>query len=263
VVLGIDQQLWNRVEKWVETWPKEWSPQGYEKISKDLKVANGFLPFDHGVFALMMDRQAMREQGRPIPERLLDLVRTEFTRRLILEDPRTSTPGLSFLLYTREVLQDAAWTFWEELRSQWLTISPSWDQAYALFMKKEAPLVWSYTTSQAYHAEHGDKEGRYQAILFAEGQPIQIEGAALVKSVDRTEAELRRSRQFLEFLLTPEIQKIIATKNWMLPVVSGVDLPASFKKLPKPKKLYRLQWPASRIDADLKQWSKIVERTGN
>src|SRR5206468_2130798 len=116
--------------------------------------------------------------------RLTELSAPAWKRKLILEDPRTSTPGLDFVLYARAALGERAREFWRGLRGQWLTLAPGWDAAYGLFLKEEAPLVWSYTTSQAYHEEHGDAAGenrRYSAILFEEGQPIQVEGAALVK----------------------------------------------------------------------------------
>ena len=40
---------------------------------------------------------------------------------------------------------------WRKLKPRILTVSKSWDEAYGLFLKGEAPLVLSYTTSPAYH----------------------------------------------------------------------------------------------------------------
>jgi thiamine transport system substrate-binding protein len=239
VVVGLDQHLWARARGLTEPW-RDWSPIGYADLPVEVRVEPGFLPFDYGAFALMADGQGLAKAGVPAPASPRDLTKPQYRRRFLLEDPRTSTPGLAFLLYTQELLKDGAPAYWKSLLGQWLTLAPGWDQAYGLFLKGEAPLVWSYVTSQAYHAEHGDASGRYLAVLFDEGQPIQIEGAALVKGALGKPAELARARSFLEFLLDAEVQTRIPRKNWMMPVVPGTKLPESFQKLPRPKRLVRI-----------------------
>ncbi len=262
VVLGLDQHLWDRAKSYIEPWG-EWRPKGYSGILPELKAIpakEGFLPFDYGIFAMMADREALQELKLSVPEKLGDLLKGEWKRNIILEDPRTSTPGLAFLLYTQEVFGKNVWDFWTALRTQWLTLAPGWDGAYGLFLKKEAPLVWSYTTSQAYHAEHGDKVGRYQAILFQEGQPIQIEGAALVKGNLSDPAARARAQAFLEFLISTEVQGLLSKTNWMLPSVRGVALPASFKALPQPKKLFQIRTRAEQVKQVLRDWDRAVSQ---
>jgi len=203
---------------------------------------------------------------------------------VVLEDPRTSTPGLAFLLYADAVGGNG---FWGKFRTQWLTLAPGWDGAYALFLKKQAPLVWSYTTSQAYHEEQeleelktqpahapardgvreagkeAPKSSRYRALVFKEGNPVQVEGAALVKGAFEGDSEpLRKiARDFLEFLLTPEVQSQIPLKNWMLPVIPGTKLPESFGRVPKPLKIVRTPTDAERIEKELLQWKKAISET--
>jgi thiamine transport system substrate-binding protein len=200
----------------------------------------------------MLDKSALEK--RTLPQKLSDLLRPEWRRALILEDPRTSTPGLAFVTYVQKILgEKASDEYWKSLRSQWLTLAPGWDGAYGLFLKKEAPLVWSYVTSQAYHEEHGDHAGtdrRYQALIFDEGQPVQIEGAALVKGALHPCA-----KPFLEFLLTPDAQQSLMRKNWMMPVVKSTKLPESFKNLPQPK---RLLWISADPSSALSRWSKAI-----
>lgn len=258
VVLGIDQHLWPRARNWLESW-KDWKPKGYDGLPADLKVGEGFLPFDYGVFAFMMDTRRLQALKAKPPKSLKALLSPTFKRNIILQDPRTSTPGMAFLLYTSEVLGDEAWSFWERMRGQWLTLAPGWDSAYGLFLKGEAPLVWSYTTSQAYHREKGDVKGRYQALLFDEGHPVQIEGAALVKGSLRTAEERKRAREFLEFLLSSEVQDAIPKRNWMLPVVKSARLPESFKNLPEPEKLHRIESSEKETARRLQRWSQVVE----
>jgi thiamine transport system substrate-binding protein len=263
LVVGLDQSIWKRAKPFIEGWDG-WKPKGLDRVESPLRVEEGFLPFDYGVFAFMADKQALEARKVPAPRSLKDLLAPAFKRSLLLEDPRTSTPGLAFLIYTNVALggrkgeERKPWDFWRDLRSQWLTLSPGWDQAYGLFLKGEAPLVWSYVTSQAYHVEHGEPS-RYAALLFDEGNPVQIEGAAIVKGALQSDRERKLARGFLEFLLTPEVQSRIPLTNWMYPVVKATKLPPSFEKLPKPRITYSMQVDEGYSSAILKSWARVIQ----
>lgn len=262
IVLGLDQQIWDRARPWTDPWSK-WEPIGYSKLAHEFQIEKGFLPFDYSVFAFMADRQALHEAGLSVPRSLRDLLKPEWKRNFIFEDPRTSTPGLAFVLYSKIIFSDSPSfdEFWKSLKGRWLTISPGWDQAYGLFLKKEAPLVWSYTTSQAYHEEHGDSphSRKYEAVLFEEGQPLQIEGAALVKGVSASPEKLQLAQNFLEFLISPEVQRQVPLKNWMLPVVKKTSLPESFAHLPHPKKVISIQKKSNESQEILSRWRAIIQ----
>lgn len=276
VVIGLDQNLWKDASRLVEPWAPEgapglgkasWRPAAASKflphVAKSDYESVSFLPYDYGIFALMVDTKALAKAKLEAPKSLRDLHKPEWRKKLILEDPRTSTPGLGFLLFTREALGDGFADYWKALKGQWLTLAPGWDAAYGLFLKGEAPLVWSYTTSQAYHEENGDREKRYRAALFDEGQPVQIEGAAIVKGVGKDPAQLALARSFLEYLLTEEVQRKVATHNWMLPVVEGVKLPTAFSNLPKPSKLLDTAKLAQDRDKIQSEWMKAIHESGN
>lgn len=253
VVIGLDQNTFARAKPWLDT---GFRPRGLDALVPEARGAgDGFVPFDYGVFSFMVDRDELKRRGLAEPKRLADLLRPEWKRGVILEDPRTSTPGLAFLLYANAVGGEG---FWRKFRAQWLTLAPGWDGAYGLFLKGEAPLVWSYTTSQAYHDEHpeakGGKQDRYRALVFEEGQPAQIEGAALVKGAEGSP----QAKALLEFLLSPEVQSRVARKNWMYPVVKGVKLPESFRRLPIARKIVRTPTDALSIERALADWKRSL-----
>src|SRR6185295_2687649 len=52
IMLGLDQSTWLRAKPWIEPWG-DWKPKGFDKV--DGIWDGGFLPFDYGVFALMME----------------------------------------------------------------------------------------------------------------------------------------------------------------------------------------------------------------
>jgi thiamine transport system substrate-binding protein len=183
-------------------------------------------------------------------------------RALLLEDPRTSTPGLAFVLFVDAVKRRGASVFFEKLPPQWVTLAAGWDQAYGLFLKQEAPLVWSYTTSQAFHRAHGDREDRYRALIPDEGAPIQIEGAFIVAGNHQTDASRELSRKLLEYLMSPSAQAKIPTTQWMWPARENTPLPDSFRRLPIPKREIRLTPDANAQTAILANWAEAIRKGG-
>jgi thiamine transport system substrate-binding protein len=184
-------------------------------------------PYDWGTFAIMWDSEKMAGP----PASLEDLTRPEYAKKLILMDPRTSTPGLGFLSWTESVYGNQLGDYWKRLSPTILTMSPGWDTGYGLFTSGEAPMVISYTTSAAYHAEY-ETAGRYKALEFAEGHPMQIEGAGIVVQARHRKA----AEAFIDYMLTDEFQSALPLTNWMYPVIPGIQLPASFSASPKPSR---------------------------
>ncbi len=188
-----------------------------------------FVPYDYAHFAVIYDR----ESGIEPPKSLAELVDGTGTGKIVIQDPRTSTPGLGLLLWMKAVYGDEAGAAWEKLQGRVLTVTPGWSEAYGLFTKGEAEMVLSYSTSPAYHlvAEETD---RYAALNFPEGHTLQIEVAGRLKAAK--EPELAQS--FLQFITTPAFQDIIPTNNWMKPAApTSAPLPEAFDTLIEPETL--------------------------
>ena len=192
-----------------------------------------FLPYDYGHFAFVYDSYALEI----IPKTLEEFVRDTDGPRLIIQDPRTSTPGLGLILWVQSVFGDKSSEAWSELKPRILTVTKGWSEAYGLFLNGEAPIVLSYTTSPAYH-RHVEKTDRYKAAEFAEGHYAQIEIAA--KLIDSDHQEL--ADKFLKFMLSPAFQDVIPTTNWMFPAgVTSKPLPEAFSGLVQPQKTLLLE----------------------
>jgi thiamine transport system substrate-binding protein len=111
-----------------------------------------------------------------------------------------------------------------------LTVTPGWSESYGLFTSGEAPMVFSYTTSPAYHmiAEETD---RYRAAAFSEGHYLQIEVAGQTKKG----ADNPLAAEFLQFMISPAFQDVIPETNWMLPAApTSEPLDEAFGKLVEP-----------------------------
>jgi thiamine transport system substrate-binding protein len=183
-----------------------------------------FAPVDFGYFAFVYDK---RRVANP-PTSFEALIAEPKTFKIVLEDPRSDTPGLGLVLWIKAAYGDRAPQIWTGLKPHIATMARSWSDAYALFLKGEADMVLSYTTSPAYHAVAED-DPNYGYAAFAEGYYAQTEIAGILKSSPHQEL----ARQFLAWLATPEAQAAIPTTNWMYPVAPvGDALPAAFPPLP-------------------------------
>lgn len=187
-----------------------------------------FVPYDYGYFAVVYDTQTLKEP----PKSLKELVEGDPAQKIVVQDPRTSTPGLGFVLWVKEVYGADAPAAWEKLRKRVLTVTPGWSESYGLFTKGEAPMVLSYTTSPAYHMI-AEKSDRYQAASFAEGQYMQVEVAGM--TVNGAKNPL--AAQFMAFMTSPAFQDVIPETNWMLPAAAtSKPLDPAFDRLVKPTK---------------------------
>ncbi len=213
-----------------------------------------FVPFDFGYFAVVYDTQAIDEP----PRSLAELVAGNPDQPIVLQDPRTSTPGLGFMLWMKAVFGDDAADQWATLSDRILTVTPGWSEAYGLFTEGEAPMVLSYTTSPAYHMVVEEDE-RYQAATFSEGHYMQIEVAAAI--ADSPELDL--ARDFLAFLISAEAQDVLPVTNWMLPVAAGSQpLPEPFERLVNPSQALLLdpQTVADQRSTWIDEWLDAMSR---
>jgi thiamine transport system substrate-binding protein len=188
-----------------------------------------FVPFDYGYFAYVYDKEKMPTP----PKNFEELIGLPNDIKIVIEDPRSSTPGLGNVFWVQAAYGDRATEIWQGLKPHILTVTKGWSEAYNLFLSGEADMVLSYTTSPTYHqvAEQVDK---YAAAIFDEGHVAQVEVAGILKSSQKQAL----AKTFLAYLTSVEGQKLVPTTNWMFPVVDiGADLPAQFAEAPTPKLL--------------------------
>ncbi len=203
-----------------------------------------FVPYDYGHFAVIYDSQEMKTP----PASLKELVEGNPDQKIVIQDPRTSTPGLGLLLWMKSVYGDDAGRAWAKLRERILTVTPGWSEAYGLFTNGEAPMVLSYTTSPAYHMVVEGTD-RYQAAAFSEGHYVQIEVAGMTK----TSANPELAKDFLSFMVSPAFQDIIPETNWMFPAAkTSKPLAGAFDKLVKPENTFLMS--AEDVSANRRAW---------
>lgn len=226
VVLGIDNALVIEAQNTGLIAPHE---VDLGQLALPIEWTNqNFLPFDYGFFAFIYDTHRLQDP----PGSFEELLAADNDLKIVIQDPRSSTTGLGFLLWVKALYGDDAATAWKSLAPKILTVTKGWSEAYGMFLDGETDMVLSYTTSPAYHMI-AETETRYQAAAFKEGHGLQIEAAAILKSAPQPEL----ARQFMQFIVSDAFQSSIPTGNWMYPVTLPKDgLPPEFSRLVKPVK---------------------------
>lgn len=215
-----------------------------------------FLPFDYGYLAFIYD--GARTKGLESVNSLEALsTHAALKKRIVIEDPRTSSIGQCFLAWTKEAFPSLSYLhFWKNMLGQIVTIPPGWSAAYGLFLKKEADVVLSYTTSPAYHEEM-EKNGNYKFLLFKDGHYQQIEGVGVLKSSKNMEL----AKKFVSLLLSKKVQEQIPTLQWMYPADPGAKLPKSYRRLAQPLAVptSAAAWESNR-EAWLREWTLLLSK---
>ena len=179
-----------------------------------------FTPYDYGQFAFVYDESRLLDP----PQSMTELVSRDDIK-IIVQDPRTSTPGLGLLLWIKSIYGDNSQAVWKNLDSKIVTYTPGWSEAYGMFLENEADMVLSYTTSPAYHLMY-ENTSKYKAASFKEGHYMQIEVAGILKSSQN----FNLAQKFMKFISTEEFQSQIPTKNIMYPV-TNIVVPDAFNQL--------------------------------
>jgi thiamine transport system substrate-binding protein len=251
VVIGLDQPLLKRAIS--EGLLIKFVPENISMIkNKELLDMRGYgIPFDYGAIALVYNTEKINNP----PKSFKELLDERFKRKLVVQDPRTSSTGLSFMLWTVAVFgEDGFLDYWKSLKNNILTITPGWDEAFSMLETGEADIMVSYATDGAYsYHEYGSL--KYLPVVMEEGAFVQIEYAAIVKNSKNIEL----AKKFIEFVLSKEFQSQVPLNQWMYPVVE-IELPEAYKYAPKIDKVLSFDYGIFEQKGKdwLEKWAEVM-----
>ena len=220
VVLGLDNSLIEPARETGLFAPLASAPEGLA-----LPIAwndDTFLPYDWGYLAFVYDNTKLTE----VPDSFEALAISDLS--IVIQDPRSSTPGLGLVIWVKAAYGDSAPQLWEALSDNIVTVTKGWSEAYGMFLEGEADMVLSYTTSPAYHLIAEDDPTK-SAASFVEGHYLQVELAAKLASSDHQAL----ADEFLAFITTDAFQTVIPETNWMYPA-TAVPVPEGFSQMITP-----------------------------
>lgn len=223
------------------------------KVDYDLPIDwsnETFAPYDWGYFAFV------HNVGLDAPADFQVLADSDL--KIVIQDPRSSTPGLGLLMWVKAAYGDKAPDIWAGLADNIVTVTKGWSEAYGLFLEGEADMVLSYTTSPAYHLIAEDDNSK-TAAAFTEGHYMQVEVAAKMAGTDQSDL----ADQFMQFLVGDMAQATLPVTNWMYPAATPADgLPKGFETLIQPAKplLLSPEDAAAMRESALNEWLTALSR---
>lgn len=227
LVLGLDMNLFNAAEK-----SELFVSHNLKNINNKLTLplnweSDIFVPYNYGYFAFVYNNKTLKNP----PLSMEDLI-NKTDARIVIQDPRTSTPGLGLLTWMKALYGDSAQNKWSQLNKKIISVTKGWTDAYYnFFMAGEADIVLSYSTSPAAHIMF-EENYDISASTFKEGNYISVEFAGILNSSKNKQM----ANKFLDFMISDDFQKVIPGTNIMYPV-TNVEMPEAFNKLEIPKLL--------------------------
>tara|TARA_Y100000590_G_scaffold124877_2_gene142887 strand:- start:3329 stop:4327 length:999 start_codon:yes stop_codon:yes gene_type:complete len=227
LVLGLDMNLYNAAEK-SELFVSHNLKNINNKLTLPLEWESDiFVPYNYGYFAFVYNNKTLKNP----PLSMEDLI-NKTDARIVIQDPRTSTPGLGLLAWMKALYGDSAQNKWSQLNKKIISVTKGWTDAYYnFFMAGEADIVLSYSTSPAAHIMF-EENYDISASTFKEGNYISVEFAGILNSSKNKQM----ANKFLDFMISDDFQKVIPGTNIMYPV-TDVEMPEAFNKLEIPKLL--------------------------
>ena len=242
IILGLDMNQFDEARK-----SNLFSKHTLENINDKINLpinwnSEEFIPYNYGYFAFVYNNKIVKNPPISMNE-LINLTDV----RIVIQDPRTSTPGLGLLTWMKAIYGDKVKEEWKKLNKKIISVTKGWtDSYYNFFLEGEADIVLSYTTSPAAHIMF---ENNYDisAAIFKEGNYISIEFAGILKHSKNQ----KLANEFLKFMISEDFQSVIPSTNIMYPVTKVNNLPEAFNYLEIPK---ALQLNPRDINANKEVW---------
>lgn len=193
-------------------------------------------PVDYGYVNFNYDIAALKKLNLDPPKTLEDLTRPEYKGLVVVENPASSSPGLSFLIATVDYFGEAKYLdWWRAMRANGLRVVDGWETAYNTNFTLHGgsqPIVLSYATSPAFEQLFADPprtDAPTANLLVAKGVFRQIEYAGVLKRTKNAEL----AHKFIDFLLSVPVQEDIPEQMAVFPVNQDAAVPEAFKEFSK------------------------------
>ena len=225
IVLGLDMNLLDEANQ-SNLFEQHSLNDLYDKINLPINwKSENFIPYNYGYFAFVYNNKKLVDP----PKSMEELINNSNVT-IVIQDPRTSTPGLGLLTWMKAIYGNDVQKEWKKLNKKIVSVTKGWTDAYYnIFLAEEADMVLSYTTSPAAHIMF-ENNYDYSAISFDEGNYISIEFAGILKSSKNK----LLAKKFLEFILDEDFQSVIPATNIMYPVTKINNLPEAYNYLDIP-----------------------------
>jgi thiamine transport system substrate-binding protein len=219
-------------------------------------------PIDNGNVCVNVDTGWFADHHLAPPRSFDDLVKPAYAGLIAVPGATTSSTGLAFLLATIGRYGDGWSAWWKKLLAGGATITDGWTQAFETDFTQGGghgrdPIVVSYDSSPAFTVPKGSTTSTTKALLDTCFRQVEYAGV-LTGAANPVGA-----KAFVEFMLSPAVQKALPDSMYVFPVRRGTPLPsvwASFAVQPQHPYVVSPAAISAHRDAWLREWSNLVSR---
>jgi len=183
---------------------------------------------DFGDVCVNADKAWFKAKNLALPQSQDDLAKPEYAKLLVVENPASSSPGLSWLTATVGAKGDPGYLdYWAALNSNGVKVVKGWTEAYSTEFsgssgKGSRPLVVSYSTSPAFEVPKGADQSNTTALLQTCFR--QVEYAGVIRGARNQVG----AQKFIDFMLSEKVQADIPGEMYMYPADTTVALPKAW-----------------------------------
>jgi thiamine transport system substrate-binding protein len=207
---------------------------GIDNTFAGLAQSNGIIdgsltPTDFGDVCFNYDKDWFIQHKVPAPSSVTDLTLPQYKGLAVVENPNTSSTGLSFLAATVDKFGESGWQdYWRSLKSNGLKVDNGWEAAYYTDFsgssgKGNYPIVLSYASSPA---DEVRGNGESQTANILDGCFRQTEYVGILKNAKNPDG----AAALIKFLLGKKFQATFPTSMYMYPIAKGTSIPDSWSK---------------------------------
>ena len=232
-----------RMERTLEIYTSE----NLKKVPEDLKsVDNSWYAVTARARVIMYNKALVKETE--LPKSLRDLADPRWKGQVGMATGANESVIANVTALRLTEGEQEAESFLLALKENGLKVYKGHGDVRQAVGKGEIKLGW--VNHYYYHLQTREKENNNVGVIYpdqeAGGATVNISGAAIVKGA----RNMANAKKFMDFLLTPETQKLFAEVNYEMPVLPGVatkDAKAlgEFKRNPVKLGQFGEQWDKS------------------
>ena len=197
-------------------------------LATSTQIIDGTLkPTDFGDVCFNYDIAWFAKHKFAAPSSISELTLPKYKGLTVLENPNTSSTGLSFLASTVGIFGSSQWeSYWIALKKNAIKVDNGWEAAYYTDFsgssgKGAYPIVLSYASSPA---DEIRSDGRSQTASILDGCFRQTEYAGVLKNSKNPAG----AKAIIKYLLSAKFQASFPGSMYMYPIVADTPLPAAW-----------------------------------
>ena len=233
------------------------------------------VPFDMGYVCLNYDTSIVDGENMTVPINLWNLTEEEWRGKVAIPSPVSSSPGRAFMLATLDYFsysEDSADSFkqwWSAMEENDVIITSGWTEAYETHYSGgygewtegyigDAHITVSYCHSPGVESWYNENWTKSASLDLPQSSFFQVEYAAAV-----TGGNVEAASEFIDYLLSEQVNSQMPEQNLMYSVLEGEDLPTAngyryHSTVPSEPAEISMQEIAENMELWLQQWNSAM-----